>query len=330
MPVNSGKKAFLLTLSTMLSAFAARNASLVCLEAATAKLLDYNQRLDSFLKTRDGATTKDVEELQGAIEDLQGRIEKISKKKETVEGRIKARLDEFPEIIRAGCEGWSYQLRHIIEQYFKTGKVPPSQGMDKRTFTETLGSYRQTGSSVVQETLGYPRATNRARLPPRKTREFRGSDHVDQAQKSIEPIRDRLKLVYDEAERQIEQRLNKISEELSSQIATDVEKELRNILEEAREGLKRDFQITLDFPKLELNIDTAELEEIDSSVVKQESEFRRLGEKRKHTSLPQLHDFLARFFEEDWGYDAVYEKQRISTINLATPARRSHGRTRTF
>ena len=152
---------------------------------------------------------------------------------------------------------------------------------------------------------------------PQQTLKFRGSDHVDKAQKSIESIRDRIKPVYDEAARQIEQRLNKISEELSNQIATDVEKELRGILEEAKERLKRDFQVTLDFPKLELNIDTAGLEEIGSSVVKQESESRRAGRKKKTHLFASVTRFFGSIFREDWGYDEVYEKRKISTINMA-------------
>ena len=297
---------------------AARDASLVCFKAAIGKLLDYNRTLDSFLKIRDGATTNSLKKLRGAIETLQGEIGKISKKKETVEGRIKARLDEFPEIIRAGCEGWSNQLRHIIEQYFKTGKPSPSQGWIKEHLRKLLDHIGKRVPAWFRKPLDIPAQQTGRDFPPRKTRKFRGSDHVDQAQKSIESIRDRLKSVYDEAERQIEQRLNKISEKLSSQIATDVEKELRNILEEARKGLKRDFQVTLDFPKLELNIDTAELEEIASSVVKQESEFRRTGRKKKTHPFAPVTRFLGEIFEkDDWGYDAVYKEQQISTINMA-------------
>lgn len=296
---------------------AARRAPFTCFISATAKLLKYNRRLDSFLKTRDGATTKDIEELQGAIENLQGDIGKISKKKGTVEGKIKARLDEFPEIIRAGCEGWSNQLRHITEQYFKTGKPSPSQGWIKERLRKLLDHIGKRVPAWFRKPLDIPAQQTGRDFPPRKTRKFRGSDHADQAQKSIESIRDRLKSVYEEAGRQIEQRLNKISEELSSQIATDVEKELRNILEEAQKRLQRDFQVTLDFPKLELNIDIAELEEIDSSVVKQGSEFRRTGRKKKTHPFAPVTRFFGKIFEkDDWGYDAVYKEQPISTIDM--------------
>lgn len=295
---------------------AARNASLVCLKAATTKLLDYNQRLDSFLKTRDGATTKDVEELQKEIENLQGNIGKISKKKETVEGRIKARLDEFPEIIRAGCEGWSNQLRQIIEQYFKTGKVsPPPPGRLKAIFRKVWDNLAPWVPERFKNPLYIP-AQTRPDFPPQQSRKFWGSDHADKAQKFIKPISARIKLVYDKAASQIEQRLNEILKALSNRITTDVKEELRDILEEAQERLQRDFQVTLDFPKLELNIDTAELEEIDSSVVKQESEPRR--RKKKTHIFASVTRFFGEIFGEDWGYDVVDEEKEISTINMAT------------
>ena len=297
---------------------AARRAPFTCFRTATAKLLECNQTLDSFLKTRDGATTKDVEELQKEIENLQGDIGKISKKKETSEGRIKARLDEFPEIVRVGCEGWSKQLRQVIEQYLKTGKVsPPPQGWLKATFRKALDHLDQWVPERFKNPLYIP-AQTRPDFSPRQSREFRGSDHADKAQKFIKPIRARIELVYYKAASQIEQRLNEILEKLSNRITTDVEEELRDILEKAQKRLKRGFQVTLDFPKLELNIDIAELEGIDSSVVKQASESRRTGRKKKTHLFAPVTRFFGEIFGEDWGYDAVYKEQQISTINLAT------------
>ena len=297
---------------------AARNASLVCLKAATGKLLDYNRTLDSFLKIRNGAMTKNVEELQEAIGNLQGDIEKVNKKKEAAELRMKARLDKFPKIIRAGCEGWSGQLRQVIEQYFKTGKVsPPPQGWLKENFWKVLDRLGNWVPERFKKPLDIPAQQTGPDFSPQQIREFRGSDHADKARKFIESIRKRIQPVYHKAASQIEQRLNEISEELSNQITTDVEKELRDILEKAKERLQRDFQITLDFPKLELNIDTVGLEEIDSALAKQKSESYTTRKEKTHT-FASVTRFFGSVFGEDWGYDVVHKQRQISTIDMAT------------
>ena len=297
---------------------ATRNASLVCLKAATGKLLDYSRTLDSFLKSHNGAMTKDVKELQKAIGDLQGDIEKINKKKETAEGIIKARLDDFPKIIRVGCEDWSGQLRQVIEQYFKTGKVsPPPQGGLKENFRKFLDHIGKWIPERFKKPLDIPAQQAGPDFSPQPVHEFRDSGHKDKAQKLIESIRKRIQPVYHEAASQIEQRLNEISEELSNQITTDVEKELRDILEKAKERLQRDFQITLDFPKLELNIDTVGLEEIDPALAKQRSESYTIRKEKTHIFAPVTR-FFGSIFEEDWGYDVVHKQRQISTIDMAT------------
>ena len=297
---------------------AARSASLVCLKAATGKLLEYSRTLDSFLKIRNSAMTKNVKELQEAIGNLQGDIEKVNKKEEAAELRMKARLDKFPKIIRAGCEGWSGQLRQVIEQYFKTGKVsPPPQGGLKENFWKVLDRLGNWVPERFKKPLDIPAEQTGPDFSPQQIREFRGSDHADKARKFIESIRKRIQPVYRKAACQIEQRLNEISEELSNQITTDVEKELRDILEKAKERLQRDFQITLDFPKLELNSDTVGLEEIDSALAKQKSESYTTRKEKTHT-FASVTRFFGSVFGEDWGYDVVHKQRQISTIDMAT------------
>ena len=296
---------------------AARNASLVCLKGATAKLLGYSRTLDNFLNIRDGAMTKNVEELQEAIGNLQRDIEKINKKKETAEGSIKAKLGEFPEIVGAGCEDWSGQLRQVIEQYFKTDKGPPPQEGLKENLRKVLDRIGKWVPERFKKPLDISVRQTGPDFSPRQIRKFRGSNHTDKAREFIESIRKQIQPVYNEAASQIEQRLNEISEELSNQITTDVEKELRDILEKAKERLQRDFQITLDFPKLELNIDTVGLEEIDSALAKQKSESYTTRKEKTHT-FASVTRFFGSVFGEDWGYDVVHKQRQISTIDMAT------------
>ena len=273
--------------------------------------------LDRFLKARDGATTKDVEELQGAIEDLQGKIEKISKKKETVEGRIKARLDEFPEIVRVGCEGWSKQLRQVIEQYLKTGKVsPPPQGRLKAKFRKALERLDPWVPELFKKPLDIPEQQTRPDFSPQQIREFRGSDHADKAQKFIKTIRTRIKFVYGKAASQIEQRLNEVSEELWNQIITDAEEELRDILEEAQERLHRGFQVTLDFPKPQLNISIEALSPLGPDVVRSSS-----YETTRYVRKPGIWADITRrldVFDMGWGYKQIRNRHGSSTIDMAS------------
>ena len=300
---------------------AARNASLVCLKAATSKLLEYNQTLDHFLNIRDGATTKAAIELWKAIENLQNDIEKVNKERRTAEERMKARLDDFPQLIKDRCEYCSEQIELVIKEYFKTGNLspPPKKRCSRlREAWDRLGTWVSEWLSKPFNPVPPSTQQTTPDFSPRQSLrelcEFRDTNHAAQAKKFIERIRDRLQPVYENSARLIEQDLNEVSERLSNHIATDLEKGLEGILEKAKERLQRDFKITLDFPKLELKMDIETLPPLGPDVVRPGS----FSEPRS-VKKPGLWADIARFFdifEASWGYKEIQEAHRSSTIDM--------------
>ena len=236
---------------------AAHNASLVCLKGATAKLLGCNRILDNFLNIRDSATTKAAKALRGAIENLQDDIENVSKERQKAEAKMKARLDNFPKLIKDRCEYCSGQIEQIIKGYFETGELrtPPQKRRSLvREAWDWLGEWVAEWLSKPFNPVPPTQQTKPDFSPQRSSCEFRHTDHVDEAKKFIERIRDRLQPVYEEASRLIEQDLNEASEELSNHIEADLEEGLSNILDKAKKRLQNEFKITLDFPEPQLNI----------------------------------------------------------------------------
>ena len=298
---------------------AARNASLVCLKAATAKLLEYNRTLDNFLKIRDSATTKDIKELQGVIEYLQDDIEKINKERQTAEERMKARLDKFPQLVKGRCEYCSGQIELVIKEYFKTGNlshpqqgslVPKDQGKAQDLFFGWVREWLSKPFDPVPPTL----QTKPDFLPQQSSREFRGTNHADEAKKFVERVRGRLQSVYENAARLIEQDLNEASEGLSNHITIDLEEGLSDILEKAKERLEKDFKITLEFPKLDLNRAVETLPPLSPSVVKPSIYY-----KSRFVEKSGIFANIARFFDvfdRGWGREQIREGHRSSTIDI--------------
>ena len=300
---------------------AARNASLVCLKGATAKLLGCNQTLDSFLKIRDSATTKHIKTLQAEIDNLKRDIEKISEKEQTARKKIDDILDEFNDLIGIRSKDWSDQIQQIIKHYFESGELrPPPTEKPRLEFKKV---WNQLGEWVPKWLRDDPfdpippsPQTGRDFSPGDTTRTFRGDNHAAQAKEDIERIRRRIQPVYDKAATYIEQRLNEASEGLSKQIARELEEGLRDILEQARKRLQKDFNINLVFPELDLKMDIATLQPLDSVVVEQKDEYRP-SRREKSGMWASVARFFGKRLDQDWGYEWIQQKHEISTINLA-------------
>ncbi len=296
---------------------AAHNASLVCLKGATAKLLGYNRILDNFLNIRDSATTKAAKALRGAIENLQDDIENVSKERQKAEAKMKARLDNFPKLIKDRCEYCSGQIEQIIKGYFKTGELrtPPQKRRSLvREAWDWLGEWVTEWLSKPFNPVPPTQQTKPDFSPQRSSCEFRHTDHVDEAKKFIERIRDRLQPVYEEASRLIEQDLNEASEELSNHIEADLEEGLSNILDKAKKRLQNEFKITLDFPKPQLNISTEVLSPLGPDVVRSSS-----YETTRSVRKPGIWADITRrldIFEMGWGYEQIRESHGSSTIDM--------------
>ena len=297
---------------------AARNASLVCLKGATAKLLGYNRTLDNFLNIRDSTTTKAAKELQGAIENLQDDIENVNKERQKAEAKMTARLDKFPQLIKNRCEYCSGQIRQVIKEYFKTGNLSPPPQKRRSRFQEAwdwLGEWVQEWLSKPFDPVPPTQQIKPDFSPQRLSCEFRHTDHVDEAKKFIKRIRDRLQPVYKNATRLIEQDLNEASEELSNHIKADLEEGLSDILEKAKERLQNEFKITLDFPKPQLNIAIEALSPLGPDVVRSSSYETTRSVKKPGTWA----DITRRLdiFERGWGYKQIREKHGSSTIDMS-------------
>ena len=142
------------------------------------------------------------------------------------------------------------------------------------------------------------------------------TNHAAQAKEDIERIRGRIQPVYDKAATYIEKRLNEASEGLSKQIARELEEGLRDILEQARKRLQKDFNIKLVFPELDLKMDIATLQPLDPVVVEQKDEYRP-SRREKSGRWASVARFFGKKLDRDWGYEWIQQKHEISTINLA-------------
>ncbi len=296
---------------------AARNASLVCLKSATDKLRECNRTLDNFLNIRDSATTKAAEKLRGAVENLQDDIEKVNKERRTAEERMKARLDTFPQLIKDRCEYCSGQIERIVKEYFRTGNLslPPQKRPSLlREAWDWLGAWVPEWLSKPFNPVPPTQQTAPDFTPQQSPREFRGANHADEAKKFVELIRNRLQPVYENAAGLIEQDLNEAAEWLSKHIATDLERGLSDVLKKAKERLQKDFKITLEFPKHELNIAVETLPSLGSNVVKSSS-YSKLRSVRKSGIFAGIARFFD-IFDSGWGHEQTREYYEISRIDM--------------
>ena len=230
---------------------------------------------------------------------------------------MEAIRDNFPKLIKDRCEYYSGQIKQVIKGYFKTGIPSPPPQKRRSRFREAwdwLGEW-------VPEWLGKPfnpvppkQNTAPDFTPQQPSREFRGTNHADEAKKFVERIRDRLQSVYKEASKLIIEDLNEASEELSNHIEADLEEGLSNILDKAKKRLQNEFKITLDFPKPQLNISIEALSPLGPDVVRPSSYETTRSVKKPGTWA----DITRRLdiFEMGWGYEQIREKHGSSTIDM--------------
>ena len=229
---------------------------------------------------------------------------------------MKARLDNFPKLIKDRCEYCSGRIEQIIKEYFKTGNLSPLPEERRSRFREAwdwLGEWVTEWLSKPFNPVPPTQQTKPDFSPQRSLYEFRHTDHVDEAKKFIERIRDRLQPVYEEASRLIEQDLNEALEGLSNHIEADLEEGLSNILAKAKKRLQKDFKITLEFPKLELNIAVETLSSL-GHVVKP-SPYYKTRRVEKQGPLADVARFLD-IFDVGWGYEQIREEHGGSKIDM--------------
>ena len=110
-------------------------------------------------------------------------------------------------------------------------------------------------ADLLIQFLQHNKLGRRSGLLSNPQREFRSGNHAYEAKAFVERIRDRLQPVYENAAGLIEQALNEAAAlAVEAALRQYVERGLSAVLKKAKERLQKDFKITPEFPKHELNI----------------------------------------------------------------------------
>jgi Dynamin family len=308
---------------------AATNAALISLKSAVAKIVEYNQVLDYFLKIRETAATTNAKIIQAEIEGLQSDIAKTESAYSEILQELEKMVEDFSEFMKEVCGYATEDVKTILSEYFRTGQVL-QKTKDRLRKRRTYSLFRRIAENIgdsIQTLFDWDKDADSALAFP--TQDFpatdfdamkgkfvvRGPAHEKDAQQLLTRIRERILKVFLAINRKTQRTMAAASAELSSHLRGQIEASLKEILESAQQRLKQAFDIDFEFPKPDLNYTTDSAHEFEVNVIKKEQEtyYRLVEQEGKKGKVKR---WFGEFFGKQWGYDKVKSTREISTVDL--------------
>ncbi len=309
---------------------AATNAALISLKSAVAKVVEYNQVLDYFLKIRETAATTDAKIIQAEIEALHDDIEKTERAYNGILQELEKMVQGFSEFMTEVCGYATEDVKSIIGEYFKTGKVmqETKNRLSKRRSYSLLRRIAEDLGEKINTIFDWDKDADSALAFP--TRDFdpatgfdaqkgryvvRGVSHEKDAQLLLTRIRERILKVFLVVNRTTQRTMETASAELSNHLRGHIESSLKEILESAQQRLKRAFDIDFEFPKPNLVYTPNSAHEFEVNVIKKEKETYQhlVAQQGKKAKVKR---WFGDLLGKKWGYDKVKSTREISTVDL--------------
>lgn len=308
---------------------AAANAALISLKAAVAKVIEYGRTCDAFLKIRESATTTEAERIQAEIDALQDDIEKTRRTYDATLQRMDIIVANFAEVVGELCKTASKVVGKLLGKYFQTGTLNPAPPRkEARRSSRLLKAGRDVGQTFLAW-LTKTEGNERSRVEgivsqPNTSRDFeagnrahvlRGPDHVQEARALVRRIRERIQTVFLKTHDLTQGQLKEASEALAEQVLSNVQENLKEVLHDAHQRLKRSFNVNVDFPHPVLKPAQGAFVETDFDVIRSGLE-RQTRYTEESGSWASVKRFFGDIFGEMWGYSEIKEEREISTVDL--------------
>ncbi len=233
---------------------ASETSSLVSMQSATAKMLDFGNRLENFLEVSRGTLTKTVQEIRDIVDELQNDVRKIEQAESKAEQELRKQLAIFFEAIKEIHDGIQEELVKTLESYFEYGKLIEGYDYQKKLKEEkNQEEYRKKWEQSLPSFL-YISSTqkimelifqNKYELTRRPVFEFDASSSrvtfasEQEAKGFVEKINREINALAITAEQNLEKIIKEISEGLEQKIPDILIENIGEILREAEQKLGR-------------------------------------------------------------------------------------------
>jgi flagellar hook-basal body complex protein FliE len=315
---------------------AANQAALVSMQSATAKMLDFGNRLENFLEIRRGGLTKTVQELQGLIKGLKQDIVEVEQAEKKAEQALQTLVDEFLKVAHFKYENSKELLKIALEGYFQEGKKIEASVLEKKReeleqqFVQTRKEHEGFFEAfwVVISGQSKKEAQLRRKAKDAATAlDFDPSnprvtfDDKQVAKFFLRTINDKIISIVTDAGQQLEIALKDLSKGLEKTIPKILTERIGEILENAQRRLQgAGFSIEFNVPEPNLKSGGVDMSEILLATLKEDTRtIWKRDTRRKKGFWGKTTRFFGEFFHKDsWGMEEYLysEEERIHVINM--------------
>ncbi|MGB6297994.1 MAG: dynamin family protein [Rivularia sp. (in: cyanobacteria)] len=233
---------------------ASETSALVSMQSATAKMLDFGNRLENFLEISRGSLTKNIQEIRDIVHQLENDVNKIEEAEKKAEQELRKQLAVFFEVIKKIHSNIQKELGETLDSYFEYGKLVEGYDYQQKVKEEkSREEYRKKWEQSLPSFL-YLSSTqkiiqlifqNKYELTRRPVFEFDASSSKvtfaseEEAKKFVEKINREINSLAITAEQNLEKVIKEISDSLEQEIPNILVDNIGEILREAEQKLGR-------------------------------------------------------------------------------------------
>jgi len=307
---------------------AASTAALVSMQAATAKMHDFGNKLENFLELRRGALTKSVEDIRKLISGLTQDIQNVEKAEVIAEQALKEVVDSAFELAKANYEDVKRFLEAQLDAYFKEGKIQEKSALMEmlRAIQEESERRKKQGifsrffsSSSNLENLMFEHYNKVAKQrycdfnpnSPRIT-----FDDQKQAEALLGRINEKISSIMNDAAKGLDNAMKSLSKSLEQKIPETIQESVEDILKKAEESLQQEgFMLHFNVPDPNIEHGEIDMAELLFSSLKTSSRTKSSsGYREKKGKFGKAARWFGKVFNKDhWGYE-----EYIYTVNTNT------------
>jgi hypothetical protein len=304
------------------------HAAMLVVDASAAKLLEYAQKVESFLNVRLKSFTQSAKEIRKAIALMEQDVAEVGNAQASANGQLDKMRGDFDDEIRTIFECVKQDVLQVLSDYFKTGKIAEEERVliaeEKRR--PEKNSTRPTFLRAILESLrgGKQKRKYSSKFDPsnpviRFESEPEAKNFVDEIRKIVNDL---LK----GAENALRESTQKRAETFEAEFCEQAKSFVEAILGKAEQELKEQgFSVVLrlpDFKKVDWDIEMdASMEAVIKSHKRKETHYRR-----QSGVWGTICDW---FNTDDWGWEEYQEtvrEVRVDTRKIETLCMKGVGR----
>ena len=332
---------------------AANTAAFVSMQSATAKMIEYGQKMEDFLEIQKGSLTKSIEALRQSIGDLAKDIYEVGKAESKAEKELNDLMASSLDAVALQYKKTEKTLKLALESYFQEGKklevdrlIEKSEMLENEyreqirqlrlqynqdfsdPFSDFFRYYFMGGNREQQQKIKKLRKIQQIHREAQESLDFDPKNPKIQFDSNqiasffLRQINQKISSIVNESSQEFELTLHNLSKGLEETIPQIINEGVGNILENAKNRLLDDgFSLNFEAPKPDIfGSNQIDMNEILLSTIEEKTRTTetRKRRKRKGWFSATKRWFGEQFYNYDWGYEDYWitNEEQIFVVDM--------------